>query len=42
MLFPSTAGWWLDYYDDFARSLGEGARLDVCTIFDLAGTHAHA
>lgn len=42
ILFPSTAAWWLDYYEDFARALGERSLSDACTIFALADVGAHA
>jgi hypothetical protein len=41
LLLPSTASWWLDHYDGFARHLERHYRLvrrgEPCQIFDLSG-----
>jgi glycosyltransferase involved in cell wall biosynthesis len=44
LLFPATALWWLDYYDDFRRHLESHHRAvvrqdEVCTIFALSRDH---
>ena len=43
LVFPSTAFWWLEYYEDFKRHLESNYPLivqrdDSCLIFDLRGT----